>query len=99
MNDERSGLFRLDLNDLARGAIVAVAAAVGTAIFGVLHGVFSAPGFDVFTQDWGGVGKEIVNTAVVAMEGAFTGYLFKNFMTNEKGDVVIPKIGTIKLSK
>lgn len=86
-----SPLFNLTKNDFLKGAFTAVVAGIVVAVGTVLHGVFTAPGFDVFSIDWASLGRDMVNAAVIGGEGAFSGYLLKNFLSNENGD--IPALG------
>lgn len=74
-----SGMFKLNARDFAKGAVTAVFAAV---IFTV-GGLFQQTGFDVFTADWGA----ILTTAVNAGVAAFVGYMAKNFVTDDGGQV------------
>ena len=69
-----SEYLRLNYKDWANGLIMAV----GGAVLGVLQNAFTG-GFDVFTYDWGGVGKLAVSAAVI--------YLAKKFLTTSNGKV------------
>ena len=82
MNSE---MFKLNLRDVGKGLISAVIGAVVVSVFGVIQGVFSAPGLDVFSIDWATLGHQIVNTAVTAAQAAFVGYIGKNFLSTEDG--------------
>lgn len=75
-----SGMFRLNLQDLVKG----IATAVLAAVLGGLQQLVSAHGFDFSHYDWNLIGT-------LAM-GAFTGYLSKNFLSDESGKV-LGKIG------
>lgn len=76
----QSDLFKLNLKDLAKGAVSAVIAAV---VFTV-YGLFSQQGgFDLFSADWVYIGQLVVNAAF----GAFVGYLGKNFTSDSEGKV------------
>lgn len=79
-----SGLFKLNLRDISKGAVSAVVAAV---LFAVV-GAFGEPNFSVFTADWLAIGTMATNAAVAA----FVGYLGKNLLTDENGKV-FGKIG------
>jgi len=75
-----SPFFKLKLNDLAKGLVVAVLATVFTSLGTALSG----PGFDFASFDWG----EILKVAFAAASG----YLGKNLLSNESGKV-FGKIG------
>ena len=83
-----STLFKLNFKDLARGLFSAIFAAVVVAVFSTLNGIFSVPGFDVFSVDWAEVYRNIVNVAVVAAEGAFMGYIGKRFFSDAEGKLL-----------
>lgn len=88
-----SGLYSLNKGDFIRGLITAVFAGVAVAIGSVLNGVFTADGFDVFSVDWGMVGKNMVNAAVIGAQGGFAGYIAKNFLSDNKGALLGTTIG------
>ncbi len=71
-----SNLFRLKLNDVAKGLIVAVLAAVFTSLAGMLN----APGFDFASFNWQEVFKIAMASAV--------GYLAKNFFSDSEGRIL-----------
>jgi len=75
--------FSLNAADFAKG----VALAVIVAALGGLQQLVTAHGFDFASYDWG----FIANLAI----SAFIGYLGKNFISNEQGQVLTPvgKIG------
>lgn len=75
-----SGLFKLNLKDLGKGAFSAVIAAF---IFS-LAGVAGQAGFDVFSADWGA----ILSTALNAGIASFIGYIGKNFLSDGEGNVL-----------
>ena len=68
-----SKLFRVNVNDLLKGIVVAVL----TAVVAYLGDVLSIPGFDLLTLDWG----MLLNISLTAG----LGYILKNFMTDEVG--------------
>lgn len=80
-----SNLFRLNLNDLVKGAVTAVVAGF---VF-TLGGLLQTTGFNLFSANWG----EILTTAVNAGFAALVGYLGKNLLTDDKGGVLGSKIG------
>lgn len=84
-----SGLGKLNLNDLLRGAVSAVGAAVFFGFIGVLQGVFGAPDFNLFAVQWGVVLMTAVNTAVQAAYTAFVGYISKSLLTDSEGTIHI----------
>lgn len=67
-----SGLFKLSTQDLAKGLVMAVIAAVVTYV--------SDPTFDVTTLDWGYMLKMVL-TVVIS-------YLAKNLLTDVNGKVL-----------
>lgn len=75
-----STLFKLNLGDFARGAVVAVLAAV----FAWLAQALNAPGFDFAHFQW----DELLKIAVAA----FTAYMSKNLLSTETGKF-LGKIG------
>jgi hypothetical protein len=74
-----SGMWKLNLKDVAKGAVTAVVAAALMSVFAIV----SQPNFDLFTVDW----ASIANAAVNAAFAAFVGYLGKNLLTDERGKV------------
>lgn len=71
-----SGMFNLNLKDLAKGLIVAVFAA----ILGGLQQLIIAHGFDFANYDW---------NLIIGLAGtAFTSYLGKNLLTDQNGKVL-----------
>lgn len=80
MINKISGMFRLNLSDLAKGLVVAVLAAV----LGALQQLVFAHGLDFASYDWSLIGT-VVSTA-------FTSYMGKNFFSDENGKVM-GKIG------
>ena len=81
-------MFRLSVGDLWRGLVVAIASALFVAIHSVIGTVINTPDFDVFTVDYIFVLKELVNTSVVVGYSAGMGYLIKNLLTDESGNVL-----------
>ena len=81
-------MFRLSAGDLWRGLVVAIASALFVAIHSVIGTVINTPDFDVFTVDYIYVLKELVNTSVVVGYSAGMGYLIKNLLTDESGNVL-----------
>ncbi len=84
-------LYRLGSVDFIKGAAAAVLGGVVVGVVTVLHTLVSAPGFDVFQIDWVGLGHNLVNSVIIGAEGGIGGYLAKNFLSNEEGD--IPALG------
>lgn len=80
-------MFQLSSNDYVKGLVVAVGAAIFTSIVAVLGSVITAPGFDVFSVDWGSVGHMLVNVSIVSGFGGFTGYIGKQFVSDKSGAV------------
>lgn len=83
-----SPLGKLTQSDFIRGAFAAVAAGVVLSVGTVIHGVITTPGFDLLSIDWPVVLRDMVNIAVVGAEGAFTGYITKNLLTDENGAIL-----------
>ena len=73
-------MFKLGSNDFVKGLTTAVIAAVIVA----LAGIAQQPGFDVFTADWGGIGGQMLNMAIVS----FIAYMGKNFVSDSQGRVM-----------
>ena len=71
-----STLFHLDLNDFAKGIVVAVL----VAILGGIQQAFIGHGLDFGAFDWG----SIFNLAVMAGMG----YLTKNLITDSNGKIL-----------
>ena len=80
MSEKLSGMFKLNLSDITKGLVVAVFAAV----LGALQQLVVTHGLDFASYDW-----SLISTVVV---GAFTSYISKNFLSNDKGKV-LGKIG------
>lgn len=76
-------MFTISLGDVWRAAVMAVLAPVAVAIFGVLGAVIQAPGFDVFTVDWGTLFRELTNTFIVAAYSSGSAYILKNLLTDK----------------
>lgn len=66
-------MFKLNLSDLLKGLVVAVAAPMVSALGAAL----SIPGFDFMVYDW----KHLAALGVVAG----LGYILKNFFTDTQG--------------
>lgn len=75
-----AGMFKLQVSDFAKGAVMAVLAGILVAIAGVAQ----APGFDLFTLDWGSLVHTVINVAFVA----FAAYIAKNFVSDQNGAVL-----------
>lgn len=58
----KNGLFTLDFGSVADAVVMAVAAALLTALVGVV----STTGFNVFTAPWTQIGQNMVNTGFIA---------------------------------
>lgn len=80
-----SELFSLSQNDFIKGAVVALLGGLVCGALTVLHGVISAPGFDLFQIDWGMLGQSVVNAGIVGGEAGFSGYIAKNFLSDSNG--------------
>ena len=74
-----NGIFTLVKGDFIKGLITAVLASV----FITLYGAIRTAGFDFFTADWAMIGHDVFNVAL----SAFVGYMAKNFLTNNQGQV------------
>lgn len=75
-----SPLFKLQLNDFVKGAIVAGLAAFVWSV----GSVFNQAGFDVFSANWSSILSSAFNAAVAAL----VGYLSKNLLTDENGKIL-----------
>ena len=73
-------MFKLGINDVLKGIIVAVLSAIIIAIGGVVM----TAGFDAFNTDWLAVGQNAINTGIVAL----VAYLVKNLLTTNSGKVL-----------
>lgn len=74
--------------DFIRGAVTAALAGVLLAVGTVISGLFGT-GFDAWAVDWGMVFHNTVNAALIGAEGGFAGYIGKNLMTNQNGDIPV----------
>lgn len=83
-----NGLLRISLGDIGRGAVVAIAAPLVTSIIGVLSAIILAPGFDFAVIDWASLGHMLVNTSIVSSYGGFIGYITKQLVTSEQGNIL-----------
>lgn len=81
-------IYKLGSSDFIKGAITAIAAGAVVAIGTLLHGVFGAPNFDVFSIDWVSLGHDMINATVIGAEGGFSGYIVKNFFSDQNGAVL-----------
>lgn len=79
-----SGMWTLNLKDLARGAVVAIL----TGILLPLAAAVQTPGFELANVNWHQVLILAINGAVVG----FAGYLTKNLASDSEGKV-FGKIG------
>ena len=82
--------FALNSKDFIKGIVTAVYAGAALGAFAVLQGIFGAPGFDLFTLDWGVVMHNAVNAAAVGAEAGFSGYVIKNFFSDQDGKALTP---------
>lgn len=76
----KNGLFTFDMNSWIKG----IALAIITSIIVLLARVVLVDHFDVFTVDWVSVGKDALNTSIVA----FVAYIVKNFISTDRGSVL-----------
>jgi len=75
-----SNLYRLSSNDLIKGLVTAVIAALVVSFAGVAQ----QPGFDLFSADWGSISHTAINVGFATL----LGYLGKNFLSDDKGAVL-----------
>ena len=73
-----SPLYKIGSNDVWKGAVTAILAAVVT----VLYGFVTQADFSIFSADWGA----ILNEAVKVSFAAFLAYIMKNFGSDYNGD-------------
>lgn len=83
-----SSLFKLGSTDVVRGLATAVIAGLILGVGTVVHGMITAPGFDVLSVDWTALWHNLVNAALIGAEGGFVGYIGKNFLSDENGAVL-----------
>lgn len=91
MNDN-SGMFRLNIKDIAKGLVTAVFSAVAVAVLGFLHQLFLTPDFDFFAACWSCIGSELLSLSISVAGASFIGYIGKNFFSNSGGKF-LGKIG------
>lgn len=82
--NEQSGFFKISSKELLHSSINAVVAAV---LIGLV-GVVGKEGFDLFSANWGEIGRMMLNWAFAA----FVGSAGKKLMTTQDGKV----LGVIK---
>mgnify|MGYP001579596841 CR=1 FL=1 len=75
-----STMFRLNLSDVSKGLVMAII----TGFMLPVAAAFQTPGFDIFQANW----SEIVNLAINGAVIGFTGYIVKNFLSDEDGKVL-----------
>lgn len=92
-----SPLGKLTQGDFIRGAVTAILAGLVLAVGTVIHGTIIAPGFDIFSVDWTSLFHTAIDAAIIGAEGGFVGYIGKNLMTDENGN--IPALGSIGKTK
>lgn len=80
-----SSLFKLNLNDTFKGAVAAVFSAV--VLF--LYQIVSPGDFNFFEADWGAIFSDMLRLA----SATFLGYLVKNLLSDQNGDVLGMAIG------
>jgi len=73
-------MFTLNPGDIIRG----IAVAILTGAFLAVVSIVGSHDFDVFTADWVGIGKTMVNGGFAA----FVGYILKNFITAHNGKIL-----------
>ena len=73
-------MFRLNLSDVSKGLVMAII----TGFMLPVAAAFQTPGFDIFQANW----SEIVNLAINGAVIGFTGYIVKNFLSDEDGKVL-----------
>ncbi len=75
-------MFKLSSGDLFRGLVMAITASVMMAVLGVFSRVITSD-FDVFSLDYIPLFKELTNQIIIAAYSAGSGYLLKNFLTDD----------------
>lgn len=80
-----NGLFKVSLNDVMKGIIVAVISAIIIAIGGVVM----TPNFNAFATDWLVVGQNMINIGIISM----VSYLIKQLLTTNDGVVLGADLG------
>lgn len=86
MENDNSGMYKINLQDIFRGLVTAVASGVALSVLAVLGNVFGS-GFDAWSVDWLKVLHDVINASVMGAEGGFIGYISKNFLTASNGKV------------
>lgn len=81
-------MFKLGWSDVTRGLTVAILAPLVTSILSILGAIILAPGFDVFSVDWNTLGHTLANSAIVSSYGGFAGYISKQFLSDNQGNVL-----------
>ncbi len=76
----QSEFFSLGKSDVVRGLVTAIF----TAVIVALASIAQQPGFDVFAMDWSAVAHTAFNVAFITL----TGYLTKNFISDQNGKVL-----------
>lgn len=76
----KSALYKICSNDVVKGLVTAILAAVIMTIWSVV----SQNGFDAFATDWAEVTKSVINVSIVS----FFAYIIKNLLTDENGRVL-----------
>ncbi len=84
----KNGVLQLDWSDMGKALIVAILAPTLIAATVGLGAVINASGFDVFSIDWVALSHNLVNISIVAAYGGFVGYLSKNLITSNQGNVM-----------
>lgn len=79
-----SDMFKLKATDFAKGAAMAVIAAIVV----VLYGVTQAPDFNIVNVNW----TSVATSAESAAAAAFVSYVVKNFFSDSSGKL-FGKIG------
>lgn len=77
-----SQLFDLTKGDFVRSAVTTVFAAVIVA----LAGIVTQPNFDLFSADWAGILKSVLNVTVAT----FVADIGRRFMSDESGKIQTP---------
>lgn len=78
-------MYSINIKDVAKGIIAAVFSAVAIAILSSLYQLVQTPGFDVFAANWHVIISTDISLAINVAIGAFTGYLGKNFFSDNQG--------------
>ncbi len=83
-----NGLMKLSFGDIGRGLAVAVLGPLFISVVAALGSIILAPGFDVSLVNWSVLGHSLINISIVSAYGGFSGYISKQLLTDEQGNIL-----------